>query len=145
MALTDSVLRELYRGNQEEFEQSRIELGIVCRDEIRRQTAVLFNKTEQVECEMVDSYVTKLKQCIGAMNALDLEETDELGNFINTSKVFTLIELSTRLQSVIAKIVGTDALREIEVFRQKAEAKRDSESRTLLPPPSKTSTTTIFV
>ena len=118
----------LIKKNAREFELARMELGLKCRDEIQRQTAILFRATEDVELEMVSIYVKKLRQALNEMGDLDLSEMDEDGNYKNTSRMFVLIEMSEKLQSKIAKIVGTDALREIEVFRQKAEAKRQAEA-----------------
>jgi len=125
--LSQGSVRTIIELNQREFQIARMELGLKCREEIQRQTAILFRATEDVELEMVSVYVRKLREALNSMADLDLAEIDDDGNFKNTSRMFVLIEMSEKLQSKIAKIVGTDALREIEVFRQKAEAKRKVE------------------
>ena len=120
---------KLIKSNVREFEVARMELGMQCREEIQRQTALLFRATEDVELTMVQVYVQKLNQVLEEMRDLDLAELDENGNFKNTSRIFVLLEFAEKFQSKIAKIVGTDALREVEVFRQKAEAKRQAEEK----------------
>ena len=128
--ITPTMVKKLVQSNIESFEQARMELGEKCRDEIQRQVAYLFRATEDVELTLVSVYVGQLKSVLEEMRGLDLQEIDEeTGNYKNTSRMFVLIEFVEKLQSKIAKIVGTDALREVEVFRQKAEAKRAAEER----------------
>lgn len=122
-------VKKLIQENSREFEIARMELGLQCREEIQRQTALLFRATEDVELTMVQVYVHKLNAVLEEMRNLDLAELDENGNFKNTSRIFVLLEFAEKFQSKIAKIVGTDALREVEVFRQKAEAKRQAEEK----------------
>jgi hypothetical protein len=88
---------------------------------------------------MVSVYVNKLRQALNQLADLDLDERDDEGNYKNTSRIFVLIEMAEKFQGKIAKIVGTDALREIEVFKQKAEAKAkaDADKGGLLPSPAK--------
>jgi len=138
--LSQGSVRTIIELNQREFQIARMELGLKCREEIQRQTAILFRATEDVELEMVSVYVRKLREALKSMGDLDLSEIDEDGNYKNTSRMFVLIEMSEKLQSKIAKIVGTDALREIEVFRQKAEAKSKVEASSggLLPAQGRT-------
>ena len=96
----------------------------------------------------MDAYVRQTNRALDEMNALDLGERDPDTNaYVNTSRIFMLIELVNKLQEKIAKIVGTDALREVEVFRQKMEAKMRSEenANNLLPGNSKTNGQTIFI
>jgi hypothetical protein len=128
--ITTTMVKKLIAANGPAMDQARMELGEKCRDEIQRQTAALFRATEDVELTLVSVYVGQLKSVLEEMRELDLQEIDpETGNYKNTSRMFVLIEFVEKLQSKIAKIVGTDALREVEVFRQKAEAKRAAEER----------------
>ncbi len=128
--ITTTIVKKLINVNIEAFEQARMELGIKCRDEVQRQVAYLFRATEDVELTLVQVYVKQLQSILEEMRNLDLQEIDpETGNYKNTSRMFVLIEFVEKLQSKIAKIVGTDALREVEVFRQKAEAKRQAEEK----------------
>lgn len=137
--ITLRMVRMLYEENREDFEKTRMELGLKCREEIQNQVAILFNRTENVECEMVDVYVLKMKSALAQLRDLDLDERDDSGNYKNTSRIFVLIEMVDKLQSKVSKIVGTDALREIEIFRQKAAARAEAENNkaNLLPPPAR--------
>lgn len=130
-------VRTIIRENQAEMEKAKLQYGIKCRDEIERQIELLFRATEDVEVLMVSVYVNKLRDVLKSLAELDLEELTEEGGYKNTSRIFVLIELAEKFQSKIAKIVGTDALREIEVFRKKAEAKQNAENNKggMIPPP----------
>jgi len=136
---TPAMVRKVIEQNMNQFEQSRMELGILCRKEIEKQTQLLFNKVQSEELDHVDVFVIKWKEARDELRTLDLSEIDEDGNFKNTSRIFVLIELCDKLQSRVSKIVGTDALREIEIFRQKAAAKAEAEQNkgNLLPPLAK--------
>jgi hypothetical protein len=129
-------LKSLIKENKKEFDAARMEMGLQCREEIQRQIALLFNKTEKTECLMVEIYVNKMHKALEELRDLELDELDDDGNFKNTSRVFVLIELVDKFQSKISKVVGTDALREIEIYRMKMEAKVNAEQNkgSLLPP-----------
>lgn len=140
--MTPRTIRKVIEINQTEFQIARMNLGMKCRDEIQNQIATLFRATEDVECLMVSVYVNKLRDALNNLASLDMEEQDEDGNYKNTSRIFVLLEMAEKLQSKIAKIVGTDALREIEAYRQKMEAKATAEKAggSLLPPQAKGTT-----
>ena len=135
-------IRKLIENNKAEFDEARFDWGMQCRQEIQRQIAILFNKTQDKECLMVEVYVEKMHKALEELRDLDISEIDDDGNFKNTSRVFVLIELVDKFQSKISKIVGTDALREIEAYRMKMEAKVNAEQNkgSLLPPMAKGST-----
>jgi len=122
-------VKMLIADNSREFENARMELGLKCREEIQHQVALLYRATEDVECVMVKVFVDKMFVALDELADLDMAEKNDDGNFVNTSRMFVLIELATRMQKTVAKIVGTDALREIEIFRKKAQAKMDAESQ----------------
>ncbi len=127
--ITATSVKKIIQLNIQEMERSRMELGLRCREEIQKQTALLFQATQDVELTMVQVYVHKLRQALDEMKDLDLGELDDNGNFKNTSRMFVLLEFCEKFQSKIAKVCGTDALREIEVFRQKAQAKAEFEQK----------------
>lgn len=124
---TESVSR-MIRDNQQEFDEYKYELGAMCREEIQMQTKRLFNVVQNKEFDMVDVFSEKMGEALEELRDLDLDEQDELGNYKNTSRVFVLTEMIIKLQSSVSKIVGTDALREVEIFRQKANAKQEAEA-----------------
>jgi hypothetical protein len=126
--MTVNNIKNIISENMSEFEAAKYELGIKCREEILQQTAMLFRATENVECEMVAIFVRKMRQALNQLKDLDLDETDDMGNYKNTARTFVLIEMVEKFQKSIAKIVGTDALREIEIFRKKADTKFNKEN-----------------
>ena len=136
---TPAMVKRIILDNKNNFEQFRMELGLLCREEIQKQTARLFDKVQNEELDHVDVFVIKWKEARDELRTLDLSEMDEDGNFKNTSRIFVLIELCDKLQSRVAKIVGTDAIREVEIYRQKAAAKAEAEQNkgNLLPPLAK--------
>lgn len=132
--MTVTMVKTIIVENQDEFNKARAAMGDKCREEIQQQVAMLFKATRDVECVMVDVYVEKMESALAQLRELDLDELDEEGNYRNTSRIFVLIELIDKIQTKIAKIVGTDALREVEVFRQKEAARREFSTEKLLPP-----------
>ena len=127
--LTVGAVKKLINMNQREMDSARMELGMRCREEIQKQTALLFCATQDVELTMVQVYVFKLQSVLDEMRNLDLTEVDENGNYKNTARMFVLLEFAEKLQSKIAKVCGTDALREIEAYRQKAQAKAEADQK----------------
>lgn len=126
--MSASAIKKTIEMNQSEFQIARMNLGLKCRDKIQEQIAILFNATEDVELTMVSVYVNKLRDVLNQLADTDIGEQDDDGNYTQTSRFFVLLEMAEKLQGKVAKIVGTDALREIEVFRKKAEAKQQAES-----------------
>jgi len=122
-SMTPKHIHTIVNDNLDEFNKARMDLGIKCREEIQHQIQMLFRATENVECHMVSIFVRKMRQALNQLETLDLEQKDDMGNYVNTSRVFVLIEMVEKFQKSIAKIVGTDALREVEIFRQKANLK----------------------
>lgn len=125
--ITPTSIKKYIDENRNEFEAERLELANECRDHVRRQIAHLFSKVEAKECRMVDIYVQKMDQALDQLLNLDFDAKDANGNYINTSRHFVLFEIIEKLQSKISKIVGTDALREIEIYKQRMEAKANAE------------------
>lgn len=123
-AIAHKTVKQIINDNTRDFELARMELGLRCRDTLQRHTALLFEITQDKELLMVQVYNRKLEAILQELNSLESDEIDpETGNFKNTSRMFVLIELADKLQTKISKLCGTDALREIEIFRKKAEAK----------------------
>jgi len=132
---TVESVQKIMTENRAQFDEVKRNLGLKCREEIQEQTARLFAIVKDEEVLMVEVFANKMRQALTSLQDLDLNEKDDDGNYKNTSRVFVLTEMIIKLQSSIAKIVGTDALREVEVFRAKARAKREEEgdSTGLLP------------
>lgn len=118
----------IIKDNKEEFERFRKDMGLKCREKVQDQIARLFEVVKDEEHEMVEVFAGKMKEALLSLRNLDLNELDDDGNYKNTSRIFVLTEMVIKLQSSVSKIVGTDALREVEIFRAKARAKQESEN-----------------
>jgi hypothetical protein len=105
----------------DEIEEQRKELALHCREELKIHLEALFRKTQQAEHVLVDVYERKMREATTSLDALDLEEKDDDDNYVNTGRVFVLLELIDKFHIKMAKLVGTEAMRDIEVFRQKAD------------------------
>ena len=125
---TPSLINSIINENSEECEKFKMNVGIKCRNEVQDQVARLFSIVKDEEESMVEVFAGKMQQALQSLRELDLNELDEDGNYKNTSRIFVLTEMVIKLQSSVSKIVGTDALREIEVFRAKARAKQEEEN-----------------
>jgi hypothetical protein len=121
------VVKEIINQNKPEFERYRMEIGMLCEEDAKRALASMYRIVQDAEIDQVDVFTYQWKTARDELRTLDLSEVDDDGNFKNTSRIFVLIELCDKLQSKVAKIVGTDAIREIEIFRQKAAAKAEME------------------
>jgi len=127
---TPKRIKETIQTHLEVFIQFKAVLTGQCIEQVQTQVKMMFEATKDVELVMVRVYVKKLQDAMEALDQLDLDEVDpETGAFKNTSRIFVLIELAEKLQSKIAKIVGTDALREIEIYKAKAAIKAEADSK----------------
>jgi|SRR6478735_2612480 len=127
---TTKRIKDIVQANLEEFIEFKIRLTGQCIDQIQNQVKLMFEATKDVELVMVRVYVKKLQDAMESLDSLDLDEIDpETGSYRNTSRIFVLIEMAEKLQSKIAKIVGTDALREIEIYKARAAIKADADSK----------------
>lgn len=122
------TISKILRENAETFETFKMDMGLKCRAQVQDQVEKLFSMVKDEEESMVEVFAGKMKEALTSLRELDLNELDEDGNFKNTSRIFVLTEMVIKLQSSVSKIVGTDALREIEVFRAKARAKQEEEN-----------------
>lgn len=128
-ALSAASVKVVIDDNRPELEKARLHLANECQDELRRQVAYLFNTVQQKENKLVDVYVGKLDAVLDELRDIDFSEQDDMGNYVNTSRIFVLLEMSQKIQAQISKLVGTDALREIEAYRQKMEIKSHADNK----------------
>jgi len=127
---TTKRIKETIQGNLEDFIEFKARLTGQCIEQVQTQVKLMFEATKDVELVMVRVYVKQLQDAMESLDALDLDEIDpETGAYLNTSRIFVLIEMAEKLQSKIAKIVGTDALREIEIYKARAAIKADADSK----------------
>lgn len=117
--LTFNDVESLIRDNMDEFKKARMDIGKRCGRELQEQAATLYQLTVKSESALVRIYATKIEEATHALADLDLTERDADNNFCNIKQVFIFVELINKLQNQMAKIAGTDALREIEILKQK--------------------------
>lgn len=117
-SVTPNQVRKAYENNMEAFEKARNEITMQCREELQVQVAHMFHRTSAVEIKTVDVFVKKLNSILTQLEDLD---TSDIGEKEVRAKFFSLLEAAERIQSRIAKIAGTDAFRDIEVYRQKMQ------------------------
>lgn len=122
-------ITDIISNNSADFKSTREELGTLCREEIQDQVRSLYLPSRRIENTMIEIYIDKLESVLESLRKLDLDEIDDNGNFKNTSRTFVLLEIAEKYQIKIAKVAGTDALREIEIFREKAKVKREEEAK----------------
>jgi len=130
------MINGMIKDNREFFNQRRQEMSVICQNEVQQSAAVLFKRSSKAEILMVDTYVDQLNSAMKELRSLDISETDEDGNFVNTSRIFVLIELADKLQSKVAKVAGTEVMREIEAYKMKMAIKADTESAANNPLPA---------
>lgn len=127
--ITPGVISQIIGSNLEDFHDTRGKIGLKCQDAIREQVSVMFNIVRQRESRLVTVFADKLEVVLNQLSELDIDEKDDDGSFKNTSRFFVLYEMADKLQSKISRITGSDALREIEVFKQKLELKTKIEGK----------------
>jgi len=124
-SVTPHQVRKAYENNMEEFEKTKSELTIRCREELQAQVENMFHRTSAVELKTVDVFVKKLNSILTQLEDMDVSD---LGEKEVRTKFFSLLEAAERIQSRIAKIAGTDAFRDIEVYRQKMQLALEAKS-----------------
>lgn len=126
--ITFEMVRTVVSKNQEYFKRKRKEMGEIFQKDIECHAVGLLEKTKKKEEKMVTVFADKMDEALDQLGSLDLSEQDDKGNYKNTSRAFTLVEFVDKLQTKISKITGSDAMREVAVFRAKLEAKNESDS-----------------
>lgn len=119
--ITYEMVRTVVSKNQEFFKKRRKDMGELYKKEIDAHAIQLFGSTKEKEEKMVIVFGDKLDEALDQLSQLDLGEQDDKGNFKNTSRAFTLVEFADKIQTKMAKIVGSDAYRELAVLRKKLE------------------------
>lgn len=123
-------IKDTISVNIEEFNRDKMKLTLKCQEDIQLQIQAMFSVVGTKEILMVEVYAEKLQNALTSLRDLDLDEIDEdTGNYKNTARIFVLIEMAEKLQSKIAKIVGTDALRDIEIYKAKMAIKSEADNK----------------
>lgn len=131
--ITVEVISKVIRHNRTELVKMREQLTVDCRAEIAKQFAKFFEITKSTESKMVDVYLKKMDSLLDELTDLDIQETDEFGNKTNTQRFFLLISAVDKLHGMIAKITGTNALRDVEIHRLKKMAEKEVEETPMTP------------
>lgn len=128
-------VRKIILHNKPQMDKVREEMGLSFRAEIQQQLKILHDKTASTENRLVSVYIKKIDECLDELQDLDPQEKDEEGNYKHTRRIFVLEEMISKFHNKCEKITGTSAIREIEIYRQKAQAKAeaDAEGKNPLP------------
>lgn len=141
--ITEKNIKEFLRRNRTNLKEMRQELTVDCRKEIAQQFQHFFNVTKNTETKMVDVYLEKMNDLLEELKELDLQEEDDLGNKKNTQRLMILMATIERLHGMIAKITGTNALRDVEIHRMKKMIEKEIEESPILPGGKISGSTTI--
>lgn len=132
-------LEILVSSNLKEFEEYKKDMAKKCREDIQLQLANLFEKASRSENKIIDTYSDKIREALDELKLIDLSERDEKGRVVNAAQALVLMEVVERLQKLSAKLAGTDAMREVEIFRQRSEIEKQAKainvSGSLIPMP----------
>jgi hypothetical protein len=131
--ITTMLVHEFIKDNKEELIRMREELTIDCRREIAKQFDYFFKVTKNSETKMVDVYLSKMDNLLDELTDLDLQELDEMGNKKNTQRFMMILATIEKLHGMIAKITGTNALRDVEIHRLKKMAEKEIEESPMTP------------
>jgi hypothetical protein len=125
--ISHAWVREIIKNNREAFDKYRMELSSICANQQKTHTINMFNLTQSRELRVVEIYNAKISDALDELQDLSLNEQDEKGNFKNTNRIFILMELIEKFHKKCSEFIGTAAMREIEIYRQKMEIKSKSE------------------
>lgn len=111
------------------------------RNDLASHSAILFKKVAKAEEAIVSTYSTKLIEALTLLETIDIAELDDKSQLVNLKKIIDITDVIEKYHSKASKVIGTEALREIETFRAKAQIKQQQENATahLVPMPANNS------
>jgi hypothetical protein len=136
------AIKTMIRDNKTEFDEAKLTFTENCRAELKQQVSQMFHKTSAVELRTVDVFVKKLDAVLDQLEDLDISDPENKGRF------FSLLEAAERLQSRMATIAGTNAFRDIEIYRQKLQIKIEAAAQEKPPghlPAMRDATPTVWI
>ena len=125
-------IKGLLNEKKEEFESARMEYSSIVQERHKQKFGSLYLQVLDEEAKQVEVFKGKMAEALDELGGLSLAEKDEDDNYKNTGRIFMLIELTTKLQSAVSKIIGSDALRELEILKLREQIKT-APPETLLP------------
>jgi hypothetical protein len=128
--MNSSTAQAFIHENKERANNVRENITKHCREELSLHAAELFRRVAKAEQSIIDVFSSKLTEALTTLSSLDIDEQGNNGKFINISRTFQLLELIDKYHTKAAKLVGTEAMRDIETFRAKAQIKKTEEEKT---------------
>lgn len=127
--ITQENVRRVITNNKEDFENYRIELAESCRKSYKTHTIALFEITQKNELRVVEVYNDKITEALNELATLSLGEQDDKQNYLNTSRIFVLMEFIEKFHKKASEFIGTQAMREVEIYRQKMAIKVSGDTK----------------
>lgn len=118
-----AAIKRIIEFNRAEFDHYRLKIADACMNSNFEHTVTLYNITQHEEQAIVSEYNRKVAEALSELSDLSLCEQDEKGNFKNTARIFVLMELIEKFHKKCSDIIGTQAMRDLEIYRQKMELK----------------------
>lgn len=118
--ISKSNIKTIISDNMEVVRTRRKRIAELCREQTEEDMLDLFNICRPSEELMVKTYNNKLVEAMDELGSLSLSEKDDDGNFKNTQRIMNLMAMAEKFHATISKVSGLDAVREVEIFRQKS-------------------------
>lgn len=133
-----ALIRKIIERNKPMLEEYKVILAEQVQAEQVQAAKDLFRKAAVQENKMATRLLDKIDGLLDSLSSIDLTELDEDGRPKHLLTYYSILEAIDKTQKMAAKISGTDALREFQVFRMKAEmaASLKGNSGGLLPVPT---------
>lgn len=128
---TPRMIRSTIIEYQEEFDRHRVKTKNEISAHFGEQLLTMFHRTRDMEIQLVDTLLKKIEEARSEMDSFNLSEVDKDGNHTNSRRFFILMNAIEGSYKTVSKIVGLDALREVELFTQKAAAKAQAENSSM--------------
>jgi hypothetical protein len=114
-------LRKMIAERRPELEAGREALAAACGEEVLQQGKELFAMLHKAENRSVTRLIKKMDNLVDQIELCDLTVLNDKGQPANLGVYAALLKMLGETQLLCAKIAGTDAVREIEIYRQKKQ------------------------
>ena len=116
--LTSFLIRQLIGKNVKEFNLARDHYTNAVKAEAEAWMLHIFQSAQQSEERVVRSYVDKINQLCDKLDGIDPSDDD-----YSPQEVDLILSHISKLQELVAKIAGTEATRDVSIFKSKTEIK----------------------
>ncbi len=118
--ITIQTVQQILESRKAEFVAFKEEVSVEVAKEGLIHLKDVIRRVAESENRFVVAAATKMDNLVDAMLTLDLTIADEEGNLKNLAQYCRLLEATEKTQKIIAKLSGTDALRDLEIYLRKA-------------------------